>query len=85
VRSIGEAETILAAWSDEEPGSGVRVVVRAPARRSSPAADLERRLAIARALVRAHRRGSSSERIQRLDAAYVATRLPLGEGESYDD
>ena len=88
--SIAHDETVLAERSDD-PTSGVRVVVReprspsAPSRAATPAAVLDRRLAIARAIIRAHRHGAPPERLRRLSAAYDATRMPLAEGESYDE
>ena len=83
--SIAHAETVLAERS-ADPTSAVCVIVRpAPGRAPTPTAVLDRRLAIASAIVRAHRRGAAPERLRRLDAAYLATRMPLAEGESYDE
>lgn len=83
--SIAHDDTVLA-----EPSADVtrpvRVIARAPSRRApTPSGLLDRRLAIARAIVRAHRRGAPVEQLRRLDAAYLATRMPLAEGESYDE
>jgi hypothetical protein len=90
VLSIAHEETVLAERSADQT-SAVRVIVRgshSPIPSScapTPSAVLDRRLAIASAIVRAHRRGAPPERLRRLDAAYLATRMPLAEGESYDE
>jgi len=96
VLSIAHDETVLARRSPESPMNAVRVIVRAPnahthlalrapGRSTTPNAVLDRRLRIARAIVRAHRFGAPPERLRQLDAAYLATRMPLAEGESYDE
>jgi hypothetical protein len=91
VFSIGHDETVLADLATDETRVA-SVVVRGSheetptARRMpTPTAVLDRRLAIARAIVRAHQIGASPERLRRLDAAYIATRMPLDDGETYDD
>lgn len=83
--AIAHDDTVLAESSSELPTSCIRVIVRGKQRAPTPAALLDRRFRIARALVLAHRRGATPERLRRLDAAYVATRVPLAEGESYDE
>lgn len=93
--SIAHDETVLAERSADLPESAVRVIVgttahthiatRAPGRRTTPTAVLDRRLLIARAIVRAHRNGAPAARLRLLDAAYLATRMPLADGESYDE
>jgi hypothetical protein len=89
VISIALDETVLAE-TGPEPGTGVRVIIRTPTpvrtgRTPTPTAVLDRRLAIARAIVHAHNRGATPERLRHLDAAYLATRMPLDEGETYDE
>lgn len=60
-----------------------------PVVRCSPSriirSSLDLRLSLARAFIRAHRAGRDTETLARLDEAYLATRQPLADDESYEE
>lgn len=82
--SIATEDTLRLSIPAHDDVTHIRPVVRCSGARAVRPS-LELRLSLARAFIRAHRDGRDTSTIARLDEAYLATRQPLADDESYED
>lgn len=82
--SIASEDTLRLTLPAHDDVTHSRPIVRCSSARAVRPS-LELRLSLARAFIRAHRDGRDTATLAQLDQAYLATRQPLADDESYED